>query len=42
MIERWLHFPKRYQHRIKILMLSGITSLINFLLSYIIQILADS
>ncbi len=42
MIERWLHFPKRYQHRIKILVLSGITSLINFLLSYIIQILADS
>lgn len=42
MIERWLHFPKRYQHRIKILILSGITSLINLLLSYIIQILADS
>lgn len=42
MIERWLHFPKRYQHRLKILIISGITSLINLLLSYIIQMLAES
>lgn len=42
MIENWLHFPKRYQHRIKIIIISGITSLINLLLSTIIQILANS
>lgn len=42
MIEQWLHFPKRYQHKIKILIISGITSLINQLLSSIIQILAES
>jgi membrane-associated HD superfamily phosphohydrolase len=42
MIESLLHFPKKYQHRIKILIISGITSLINLLLSAIIQLLADS
>ncbi len=42
MIEKWLNFPKRYQHRIKIIIISCITSLINLLLSSIIQILAES
>lgn len=42
MIERWLHFPKKYQQKIKALVITGITSIINYLLSHIIHILATS